>query len=127
MKPSNAAVAALLALGAVFGGLLALETGAGRPAHAQQGVVGSRFLTPFQGAVTTAPTLLAQARPGRSSVTVVNGGSSPVEIGADTTVTAATGVVLPGAPGASITLPYTGAVYAVTATGTEAVSGYELY
>lgn len=83
-------------------------------------------LAPFQASVTTAPTPLALARVQRQFVTVINSGTTPIYLGA-ANVTAATGVMLPGVAGASITIAFTGDLYAVTASGTQAVTGYEVY
>ncbi len=83
-------------------------------------------LAPFQASVTTTPTALALARTQRQFVTVINSGTTPIYLGA-ANVTAATGVMLPGVAGASITIAFTGDLYAVTASGTQAVTGYEVY
>ena len=86
-------------------------------------------LAPFQTVVTTATspaTLLAAARAQRQFVTVINSGTTAVYLGG-VGVTAATGVMLPGVVGASITIAFTGDLYAVAASGTQAVSGYEVY
>jgi hypothetical protein len=83
-------------------------------------------LAPFQVSVTTTPTVLALARTQRQSVTVINSGTTPIYLGG-AGVTAATGVMLPGVAGASITIAFTGDLYAVTASGAQAVTGYELY
>jgi len=83
-------------------------------------------LAPFQVAVAATPTLLAAARTQRQAVTVINSGTTPLYLGG-AGVTAATGVMLPGVAGASITLAFTGDLYAVTASGTQAVTGYEVF
>jgi hypothetical protein len=86
-------------------------------------------LAPFQTTVTTATgpaTLLAAARAKRQFVTVINSGTTAVYLGG-ASVTASTGVMLPGVAGASITIAFTGDLYAVAATGSQAVTGYEVY
>ncbi len=78
--------------------------------------------------VSTTATLVVAARTGRSSITIENEGTTPVYIGNSASVTPTTSrVLLPGSVGASITLNYTGAVYGITASGSQTVSEYELY
>jgi hypothetical protein len=83
-------------------------------------------LAPFQATVTTTPTVLAPARTQRQLVTVINSGTTAIYLGG-AAVSASTGVMLPGVAGASITIAFTGDLYAVTASGSEAVTGYEIY
>jgi hypothetical protein len=83
-------------------------------------------LAPFQVTVTTSPTPLALARTQRQFVTVINSGTTAIYLGG-AGVTASTGVMLPGVAGASITLAFTGDLYAVTAAGSQPVTGYEVY
>ena len=66
------------------------------------------------------------ARPTRRLVTLTNLGTTDVFVGTGT-VTAATGALLAGVKGATLTLGVTGAVKAVTAGGTQAVSYAEEY
>jgi hypothetical protein len=72
-------------------------------------------------------TQIVAARSGRQSLTVINTGSTAFYIGASSSVTAATGVLIPAGVGVSITLAYSGALYGVTASGTATLSVYELY
>ena len=83
-------------------------------------------LAPFQATVSSAPTALALARTQRQFVTVINSGATAIYLGG-AGVTASTGVMLPGVAGASITIAFTGDLYAVTASGAQAVTGYEVY
>ena len=83
-------------------------------------------IAPAQGSVTTTAASLVAARAGRRSVTIENTGTTPVYIGGSG-VTSTTGFLLPGVAGASVTLNFSGAVYAVTASGTAAVTLYEIY
>jgi hypothetical protein len=90
-------------------------------------------IAPFQttvaasgGAGANGATLPAAARPGRQVVTVINSGTTAIYLGGGA-VTSGTGVQLPGVAGASITIAFTGALYAITASGSQAVTGYELY
>lgn len=83
-------------------------------------------LAPFQVTVLATPTPLALARTQRQFVTVINSGTTPIFLG-PSNVTASTGVQLPGVAGASITIAFTGDIYAVTSSGTQAVTGYEVY
>lgn len=79
-----------------------------------------------QGTVGTSAAQLVAARSGRQSVTIVSNCANPIELGSTSGVTTANGVILPGVVGASITLNYSGAVYAIGAASC-AVSLYELY
>ena len=83
-------------------------------------------LSPFQATVTATPVALAPARAQRQFVTVINSGATAIYLGG-AGVTATTGVMLPGVAGASITIAFTGDLYAVTASGSQAVTGYEVY
>ena len=78
-----------------------------------------------QGSVTTTAAQLVGARTGRRTVTVENTGTTPVYLGGSG-VTASTGFLLPGVAGASLTISFSGALYAVS-TGTAAVTFYETY
>lgn len=83
--------------------------------------------TPAQVSVTGTATLIVAARTGRASVTILNTGATAIYLGPTSGVTTSNGMLLPGVAGASITLPYNGAVYGITTTGTQAVTEYELY
>lgn len=115
----------------------------GNPSPSPIGVIGSNVAVcnPFKPASCLAPsdsvatgqvsigataTLIAAARPGRSSVTIVNGGTTDVFIGGSG-VTTTTGMLLSGTKGQLITIPTSGAVYGVVATGTESVSEMEAF
>lgn len=79
-----------------------------------------------QTTVGATATLIAVARVGRYSITVENSGTTDLFVG-DAQVTAGTGVLLPGVVGASITLNFSGALFAIAGSGSQAVSFYELY
>lgn len=78
-----------------------------------------------QGSVTTTAVQLVAARTGRRTVTVENTGTTPVYLGGSG-VTSTTGFLLPGVAGASLTISFSGALYAVS-TGTAAVIFYKNY
>ncbi|HWE98701.1 MAG TPA: hypothetical protein VG248_02790 [Caulobacteraceae bacterium] len=88
------------------------------------GVGGS--IATAQVTVAATATLIAAARPDRQQITVVNGSTVKVYVGGSA-VTTGTGVELYGAEGASLSLGYTGPIYGIVATGTEAVSVVEVY
>jgi hypothetical protein len=79
-----------------------------------------------QVTVVTTATLVAASRSGRQTVTIENTGTTAFYVGG-AGVTAATGFLVPGVLGASLTLSVTGAIYAITASGSAAVSEYETY
>jgi hypothetical protein len=80
----------------------------------------------LDGVEAATSTLVCAARTGRRSVTVEQLGTTAVYIGA-TGVTSATGALLPGVAGSSITLSVTGAIYGIAASGTQAVAVIELF
>lgn len=79
-----------------------------------------------QVSVASSATQIVLARPGRKEVTIVNHATSAVYIGGPG-VTAATGLFLAGIQGQGITITGGGAVYAITASGSEPVSFLEVY
>jgi hypothetical protein len=83
-------------------------------------------IAPFQVSVAATATLIAANRTGRTVVTVVNSGTTPIFLG-PAGVTTSTGVQLPGVAGASIQIAFSGDLYGVVASGSQAVTGYELY
>lgn len=91
-------------------------------------IQGSATLATAQVSVNTTATLIAAARSGRNAITVTNiTGAQQVFIGATAGVTTATGTLLPATVGASITLPYAGAVYGIASTAAQTVSVAETY
>lgn len=88
--------------------------------------VGSNAIATTQVGVAATSTLVSAARLGRNAVTVENLGTTAVYLGASG-VTAATGLLLPGSVGATVTIPTSGAVYGVAATGTQSVAVLETY
>ena len=71
--------------------------------------------------IGTTATLINAATPGTDSITIENMGTTDVYIG-KSNVTTATGFLLPGSVGASITLPTTEAIYGVVGSGSQNVS-----
>jgi hypothetical protein len=82
---------------------------AGTPAHGQ--------IT-----VTSAATLVRAANQNRTTITVVNHGSTNVFVGFTNGVTASTGVFLVGIPGSSLTFQTRTDIWALTASGSQTVS-----
>jgi hypothetical protein len=92
--------------------------------------VGYANMASGQATIASGATLIASARTGapgtgRGLITIVNTTTQPMYVGGSG-VTTSTGQLLPGVVGASITLPFQGAVYA--AGGSSSVVTYtELY
>jgi hypothetical protein len=82
--------------------------------------------TPAQVSVGTSATLIAAARTGRQLLTIVNTTTTAIYLGGSG-VTTSTGHLLPGVVGASLTIPYTGAMYGVVASSTATVTEAETY
>ena len=87
---------------------------------------GAASIATAQVSVTTASTLIAALRAGRSNITIINLGTTAVFIGV-TGVTTATGLLLAGVVGASITIPTSAAIYGIVASGTQSVSVLETF
>ena len=99
------------------------------PANAPLSVAGaaSSNYAPSQVSVAaTATSLIAARSGGRNAVIITNMSTTPVFLGGSG-VTAATGGYLAGIVGAAKVLPYNGAIYGITATGTASVSVEEIY
>ena len=75
-----------------------------------------------QATVTNAATLIVAANPARSGIVINNTGTTAVYLGENANVTTSTGYYLPGVAGASIGFSTTGAIYGITAGGSETVS-----
>jgi hypothetical protein len=86
---------------------------------------GTNLATSQATATTTAGQLCA-ARAGRRAVTLQNLGTTQVFFG-PSGVTAATGGILPGSAGSSVTLNTSAAIFGLTGTGTQAVACVETY
>lgn len=80
------------------------------------------------GQITVAATAtqVVPARAGRTDLKIINGATTDVFCGL-AGVTAATGVLLAGAKGQSISIPTSAAVFCIVASATEAVSFLEAY
>lgn len=98
------------------------------PALAQQ-FPGTLNMATAQVSVTSAATQIVAAHTGRAFVMVVNDGSVNVFVGPTSAVTATTGMLIP--PSTTVPIPvslaYQGALYGITATGSETVSVAELF
>jgi len=77
-----------------------------------------------QATVATTATVIAPARPGRKTITIVNGGTTDVYVGG-AAVTTSTGFLLTGTKGAGFTVDTEGPVYGIVGSGTQAVSYLE--
>lgn len=87
---------------------------------------GQPNLNTNQVSVALTATQIAAARSARGAITIVNHGTNPVYIGTGS-VTATTGILLPGVVGASITLPYNGQVSGIATGGAQTVSFLETF
>ena len=85
---------------------------------------GSSILT-AQGTITVGGVLVADAEPTRIAITVEQMGTVDVYIGGPT-VTSATGMLLVGVRGASLTLATTAELWGITASGSAAVCTMEI-
>lgn len=79
-----------------------------------------------QVSVAATATLIAALRSGRRSITVEQLGTTAVYLGGSG-VTTANGVLLAGTVGSSVTMNFTGALYGITASGTQTVAEFEIY
>ena len=98
------------------------------PAYAQYYEPGSQaqnFGT-AQVSVATTATLVETNRV-RNSVTIVNLGTNQICLGQTSAVSLTNGLCLPGTVGASVTIPYSGAVWGIAATGATTVSVMDIY
>lgn len=75
-----------------------------------------------QVTVLATSTLIVSGNNGRKAVVITNLGTTAVYIGPNSTVSTTNGQLLPGTVGASISIPQTGPVWGIAATGSEAVS-----
>jgi len=87
---------------------------------------GQPNLNTNQVSVGLTATQIAAARSARGAITIVNHGTNPVYIGTGS-VSATTGLLLPGVVGASVTLPYNGQVSGIATGGAQTVSFLETY
>ena len=88
---------------------------------AQSGV----SLTPNQVSVGSTATLLSAQGTAKVSVLIENHGTTEVFVGG-LSVTSSTGFKIPGVAGATLTLDTSGAVYGITASGSQTVSVMEI-
>jgi hypothetical protein len=92
--------------------------------------VGSAAFATSQASIGTSAAAIVSARTGapgtgRIAVTLYNAGAQTVYYGASSSVTTSTG--MPLAPGASVTLDTTAAVYGIAASGTNTIGVTETY
>lgn len=107
-------------------GVIGLVLALCAPALAQQTGVGANIAA-AQVTIAATATLAANARANRVAVTLENHGTTAMYCGPTSAVTTSTGFRLPGVDGASLTLPYRGILYCITASGTQAISVIESY
>lgn len=88
--------------------------------------IGNANMAAGQITVGTAATLIVPARAGRNSVTITNMGTTQFFLG-NSNVTTANGFPVPGAVGASMTIPTSAAVYGIVGASTQAVGYLETY
>ena len=81
---------------------------------------------PAQVTVAATATLISAARAARQVLIVVQTTTTPIYLGGSG-VTTSTGHLLPGVVGASIAIPFTGALYGIVATSTALVTVAETY
>ena len=113
--------------GATLGGKLVVAP-CGGPTNplAVAGAASSNYAPSQVSVAATATSLVAARSGGRNAVIITNMSTTPVFLGGSG-VTAATGGYLAGIVGAAKVLPYNGAIYGITATGTASVSVEEIY
>ena len=75
---------------------------------------------------TSGGKLIAARYPGRNAITITNLGTTDIYIG-NSGVTTATGTLLPGVKGASLTIPTQDAVYGIVGSSSQAVSTLETF
>jgi hypothetical protein len=83
-------------------------------------------ITTGQVTVTTAATVIAAARAGRRSITIVNEGTTDMRIGG-AGVTTANGLLLSGVKGQTLTIETAAAVFGIVGAGSQTVSFVENY
>ena len=86
--------------------------------------MGAQFypFTTAQVSVTGTATLIVAANKSNSGVQITNFGTTDVYLGENATVTTATGHLLPGTKGASVSFSTTGNIYGITSGSAQTVS-----
>ena len=105
---------------------LPAPTGSAATPLSVAGAASSNYAPSQVSVAATATSLIAARSGGRNAVIITNMSTTPVFLGGSG-VTAATGGYLAGIVGATKVLPYNGAIYGITATGTASVSVEEIY
>ena len=111
---------------AVTGALTDVQLRASAVAMSVSSIDGEPSLATAQVSVTTTAATLVAARAGRRSLLIVNHGTTDVYLG-PATVTTASGLLLPGVKGASVSIPTTGLIQAIVGAGTQTVSYIEVF
>lgn len=75
-----------------------------------------------QVSVAATATLIVNKNRGRKSVLITNLGTVDIYLGDSASVTTATGQLLPGTKGASISIPATSTVYGISSGAAQSVS-----
>ena len=75
-----------------------------------------------QVSVLGTATQIVAAYPSRSGIVITNLGTTDVYLGENANVTTATGHLLPGTKGASVSFATTGAIYGITSGSAQTVS-----
>jgi hypothetical protein len=88
--------------------------------------IGGASYATGQVSVTGTATALVAVRGSRRALLIVQHGTTAVYIGGPGVATS-TGVLLVGSEGSSMSVPTTGAVYGIVASGTQVVSYMEVY
>ena len=99
--------------------------GSSNPIPVDPSESGASFFDYQQVSVTNSATQLLSANTTRRAALVTNNDASTACFIGDASVTSSTGHKL--AAGASLTIPFTGAIYAITASSTITVSASEVY
>lgn len=90
-------------------------------------IEGAWQATTGQVSIASTATQIVAARSPRRSVLVINHGTTDVYIGFTSGVTTATGILLTGTKGASLSIPSNTTIYGITASGTQTISYAEVY
>lgn len=87
---------------------------------------GASTITPAQVSVASTATQIVASRTGRAYEIVTNTGTTDIYLGGSG-VTTSTGTLLVGIKGASVAIPFQGALYGIVASGTANVTSAEVY
>jgi hypothetical protein len=79
-----------------------------------------------QVSVQGTPTQIVPANSGRDAILITNTSSTAIYIGASSSVSTSNGHYLPGTAGASVSIPTTGAIWAISSGGAVTVTYLEV-